>query len=177
MLEDKPWNGDYAIQNANRDIERSRNGFGMKKPVKVPFSNKYLTEQCLADKRMDDMFRLARQGHGFYNCREFSAFLTWILVRQAGLSEQMCEAKLRELNGYFHAPLSDRELLRTARGRDKNYWYRNETIRDRLGLSLVDGFFVSRRAREFKNCAGKTRRHKKLIAGLVLLGKKDSGER
>ena len=131
-----------------------------------------MTAYWLAKKRMDDMFRLARQGHGFYNCRELAAHLLWIWVRQEELSPLECEMKLRELNGYFHAPLSDRELLRIARGRDKIYLYRNQTIRDRLGLSELDGFFASRRAREFKDRAGKARKHKKLIAGLVLLGKK-----
>jgi hypothetical protein len=98
--------------------------------------------------------------------------MMWIWLRQLELSSSECEMKMRELNGYFHAPLSDRELLHTARGRDKDYWYRNQTIRDRLGLLESEGFFVSRRAREFKDRAGKAGRYKKLIAGLVLLGKK-----
>ena len=131
-----------------------------------------MTAQWLAKKRIDEMFRLARQGHGFLNCREVAAHMLWIWVRQLGLSLPECEIKMRELNGYFHTPLSDRELLHTARGRDKDYWYRNQTIRDRLGLLESEEFFVSHRAREFKNRAGKACLHKKLIAGLVLLGKK-----
>jgi DNA-binding NarL/FixJ family response regulator len=41
-----------------------------------------------------------------------------------------------------------------------------------LGLTGSDGFFVGHSAREFKDRAGKAKKHKKLIAGLVLLGKK-----
>ena len=172
MLSDKPWNGDYAKQNANQDIERCRNGYGKKSTVRIPFANKFMTEQWLANKRIGEMFRLARWGHGFYDCRESAAHMMWSWVRQVNLSPAECESKLRELNEYFHAPLSESELLKTARGGEKIYWYRNQTIRDRLGLAPSDGFFVSRRAREFKDRAGKARRHKKLIAGLILLGKK-----
>ena len=120
------------------------------------------------------MLALARSGWGFWHCREKAAHLMWIWGRDAGLSISECEERLCQLNAMYHAPLSERELLRTARGNDKSYSYTNESIRNVLGLDRSDGFFVGHRAREFKNRAGKSKRHKKLIAALVLIGKKIS---
>ena len=174
MLEDKPWNGAYAIMNANRDIDRFRNGFVFKQNASTPYINSGMTSQWLGIKRMSEMFALARSGWEFWSCREKAAHLMWIWGRDARLSTEECEFKLHRLNEQFHSPLSERELLRTARGRDKQYHYKNETIRAVLGLDGSEGFFVGKRSREFKNRAGKAKRHKKLIAALVMLGKKIS---
>jgi len=172
VLEDKPWNGDYAIKNANRDIERSRNGFGKKSPIKAPLVNKDMTAAWLGTKRLNELFHLADQGWGFINCREKTAHLAWIWLRDAGFAMPECEMQLRRLNELFYAPLSIRELLYTAKGNGKNYRYSNQTIRSLLGLDGSEGFFIGHRSREFKDRAGKARKHKRLIAGLVLLGKK-----
>ena len=170
-LEERPWNGAYAITNAKRDIDRFRNGF-IEKPV--PYAYTGMTSQCLGIKRFHEMFSLARSGWGFWQCREKAAHLTWIWGCDAGFSTSECEEKLRQLNSLFYAPLSERELLKTAKGSGKSYRYKNESIRDALGLDGSEGFFVGRRSREFKDREGKAKRHKKLIAALVLLGKKIS---
>jgi hypothetical protein len=173
-LEDQPWNGAYAIMNASRDIERFRNGFYKKQHESIFIAGSKMTAQYLGIKRMNEMFTLARSGWGFWYCREKAAHLMWIWGRDAGLSETECEAKLHQLNAMYHAPLLERELLRTARGNNKSYYYTNNRIREILGLDGSEGFFVGRRAREFKDRVGKAKRHKKLIAALVLLGKKIS---
>lgn len=173
-LEEHPWNGAYAIINANRDIERCRNGFNTKQNIPAPFIGSGMTAQCLGVKRMHSILALARDGWGFWNCREKAAHLMWIWCRDAGLPILECEKNLRQLNTHFHAPLSERELLRTARGNDKSYHYTNKSIRDVLGLDGSEGYFNGSRTREFKDRAGKAKRHKKMIAALVVLGKKIS---
>jgi len=172
MLDDKPWNGAYAVINANRDIDRSRNGYGQKRRRFAPVFNNHKTAEWLGAKRLAELFSLARQGWGFQNCREKTAHLAWIWARDSGLCVSECEERLRRLNELFHAPLSERELLRTARGNGKSYRYTNERIRFELGLDGSEGYFIGRSSREFKDRAGKAKRHKKLISALVLLGKK-----
>jgi len=170
LIEDKPWNGTYAMQNSMRDIDRSRNGF--RKKTQITFSNRNMTSAWLGTKRLNELFRLAENGWGFMNCREITAHMAWIWAKDVGLYAEECEALLRRLNTLFYEPLSERELLYTAKGNGKSYLYRNETIRFKLGLEGSDGFFAGRRVREFKDRSGKAQRHKKLIAGLVLLGRK-----
>lgn len=172
LLEDKPWNGVYAVMNANRDIDRSRNGYGKKSHKLATFFNSHHTTKWLGAKRLAELFSLARQGWGFQNCREKTAHLAWIWARDAGLSTSECEEKLKCLNKLFYAPLSNCELLHTARGNDKSYRYTNERIRFELGLNGSEGYFVGHPSREFKDRAGKAKRHKKLIAAFVLMGKK-----
>ena len=172
LLEDKPWNGEYAIQNSIWDIERCRNGFGKKLSTFIPFVSRNMTSVWLGTKRLNELFRLAGSGWGFIGCREITAHLAWIWAKNAGLSAQDCETALRRLNELFYEPLSERELLYTAKGNGKSYLYRNETIRFKLGLDGSEGFFVGHRSREFKDRFGKAQKHKKLIAGLVLMGRK-----
>ena len=170
LIEDKPWNGAYAVQNSMRDIDRCRNGF--RKKTQIPLVNRNMTSAWLGMKRLNELFRLAGNGWGFMNCREITAHMAWVWAKDSGLSAQECEAVLRRLNELFYEPLSERELLYTAKGNGKSYLYRNETIRFKLGLDGSEGFFIGRRAREFQDRSGKAQRHKKLIAGLVLLGRK-----
>lgn len=101
-----------------------------------------------------------------------AAHFAWMWGRDAGLSEKKIREKLRELNDWYYEPLSERELFYTARGNGKSYKYTNERIRLDLGLDGSEGYFIGKPSREFKNRAGKTRLHKKLIAALVLAGKK-----
>jgi len=169
-IEDRPWYGPYAVMNSSRDIDRCRNGYS--KRINKPATGYVMTSQWLGIKRLNELLSLAKSGWGFMNCREKSSHLAWIWARDAGFSVSECEDKLRRLNEMFYAPLSERELLRTAKGNGKSYCYTNERIRSELGLSASDGFFVGGRSREFKDRKRKTRRHKKLIAALVLVGKK-----
>jgi hypothetical protein len=171
-LDECPWNGTYAIINASRDIEYIRSGF-KKKQSAFPFASQ-MTSEWLGSKRIYEMFALARSGWGFWNCREKAAHLMWVWCRDTGLPIEECEEKLCQLNDMYHTPLSKRELLRTARGNDKSYYYTNNSIRSVLGLDGSEGFFVGHHVREFKDREGKAKRHKKLIAALVMLGKKIS---
>ena len=173
LLDERKWNGAYAIMNAYRDIEHSRNGYGgTHRKLFKRNAGDNMTAHCLGIKRLNELFALARQGWGFIGCREKTAHLAWIWSRDAGLSRQETEYRLRELNRLFYAPLSERELLYTARGSGKQYKYTNERIRTELGLDGTEGFFTGRRSREGKNRAKITTIHKKKIATLVLAGKK-----
>jgi hypothetical protein len=158
--------------NANRDIYKCRNGYGKKPDKGLPFIGSGMTSKWLGLKRLNELFSLAKSGWGFMNCREISSHFAWMWARDAGFSMTECEERLRKLNELFHEPLSERELLRTAKGNGKSYRYTNERIRSELGLSASDGFFAGRRTREFKDREGKTKYHKKMIAALILLGKK-----
>ena len=168
-LMDKPWKGEYALRNAYRDIERARNGYG-RKPCET--GRYIMTKERLGTKRLNELIELARSGWGFERCREMAAHFAWMWGRDAGLSEKKIREKLRELNDWYYEPLSERELFYTARGNGKSYKYTNERIRLDLGLDGLEGYFIGKPSREFKNRAGKTRLHKKLIAALVLAGKK-----
>ena len=173
-LEERPWNGAYALMSANLDIELFRNGHMRKIAfVKTP-PKAGMTAQWLGAKRLNELFLLARSGWGFINCREKTSHLAWIWARDAGFSMSECEDKLRQLNEYFHMPLRERELFHIAKGNGKSYWYTNERIRFELGLDVSDGYFVNFRSREFKDREGKAKLHKKLISTMVLIGKKIS---
>ena len=168
-LMEKPWKGEYAIKSAYRDIERARNGYG---PRYYEADKFMMTKQSLGRKRMKELMGLAQSGWGFHRCRELAAHFAWIWGQDAGWSDEKVKEWLLELNGYFHKPLCERELFRTAKGNGKSYRYTNERIRLDLGLDGSEGYFTGRPLRKCKNRAGKTRLHKKLIAALVLAGKK-----
>lgn len=172
MLDEKKWNGTYALMNAYRDIEHSRHGYGGTLRKLFRYAGGDMTAHCLGVKRLNELFALAHQGWGFIGCREKAAHLAWIWSRDAGLSQRETEHRLRELNRLFYAPLSERELLYTARGSGKQYKYTNERIRMELGLDGTEGFFSGRRSRKGKNRTKTTVIHKKKIAALVLAGKK-----
>ena len=173
LLDEKKWNGTYAIMNAYRDIEHSRHGYGnTSRNLFKRFIGDNMTAHCLGIKRLNELFALARQGWGFVGCREKTAHLVWIWSRDAGLSQQETEYRLHELNRLFYSPLSERELLYTARGSGKQYKYTNKRIRMELGLDGTEGFFLGRRSHAGKDRAKTTAVHKKKIAELVLAGKK-----
>ena len=131
-----------------------------------------MTKQFLGAKRLRELFRLAHAGWEFQNCRELAAHFVWVWGRDAELSEDEIRDKLLELNASFYRPISEKELFYTAKGNGKSYRYTNVRIRLALGLDDSEGYFTDRRSREYKDRAGKTRRHKKWIAALVLAGKK-----
>ena len=168
-ISDIPWNGDYAVVNARRDIERMRFGYGQSERRSKPYT---MTKQFLGAKRLRELLRLAHAGWGFQNCRELAAHFAWVWGRDAELSEDEIRDKLLELNACFYRPLSEKELFYTAKGNGKSYRYTNVRIRLTLGLDDSEGYFTGRRSREYKDRAGTTRRHKKWIAALVLAGKK-----
>lgn len=97
---------------------------------------------------------------------------TWVWGRDAELSEHEIRDRLLELNACVYRPISEKELFYTAKGNGKSYQYTNIRIRLALGLDDSEGYFTDRRSREYKDRAGKTRRHKKWIAALVLARKK-----
>ena len=166
---EKPWKGEFAIKSAYRDIERARNGYGPKPYEADKF---IMTKKSLGIKRLKELMGLAQSGWRFEHCRELAAHFAWIWGKDAEWSDEEIQEWLLELNGYFHVPLCERELFRTAKGNGKSYKYTNERIRLDLGLDGSEGYFTGRPLRKFKDRAGKTRLHKKLIAALVLAGKK-----
>lgn len=168
-LSDVPWRGTYAVANARRDIERAPFGYGQSDRRSGPYT---MTKQFLGAKRPQELLRPAHAGWGFQDCRELAAHFAWIWGRDAELSGDEIQDKLREMNACFYQPISERELFYTVRGDGKSYPYTNARIRLTLGLDSSEGYFAGRRSREFKNRAGKTRLHKKWIASLVLAGKK-----
>lgn len=168
-LMEKPWKGEYAINSAYRDIERTRNGYGQKPYEADKF---VVSKKGLGIKRLKELMGLAQSGWRFEHCRELSAHFVWVWGKDAGWSDEEIQDWLLELNGYFHEPLCERELFRTAKGNGKSYRYTNERIRLNLGLDGSEGYFTGHPLRKCKDRAGKTRLHKKLIAALVLAGKK-----
>lgn len=97
---------------------------------------------------------------------------TWVWGRDAELSEDEIRDRLLELSACVYQPLLGKELFYTAKENGKSYQYTNIRIRLALGLDDSERYFTDRRSREYKDRAGKTRRHKKWIAALVLARKK-----
>lgn len=121
---------------------------------------------------MKELMGPAQSGWRFEHCRELAAHFAWIWGKDAGWGDEEIRGWLLEFNGYFHEPLCKRELFHTAKGNGKSYRYTNKRIRLDLGLDGSEGYFTGRLLRKCKDRASKTRLHKKLIAALVLAGKK-----
>lgn len=166
---EKPWKGEYAVKSAYRDIERARNGDD---PRSYEADKFMMTKKSLGTKRLRELIGLAQSGWRFEHCREVAAHFAWIWGKDAGWEDEEIREWLLELNGYFHEPLCQRELFRMAKGNGKSYLYTNEPIRLNLGLDGSECYFTGRPLRKFKDRVGKTRLYKRLIAALVLAGKK-----
>lgn len=137
-LMEKPWKGEYAINSAYRDIERTRNEYGPK-PYKT--EKFMMSKKSLGTKRLKELMGLAQSGWRFEHCRELAAHFVWIWGQDAEWSDEKIKEWLWELNGYFHEPLHEQELFRTAKGNGKSYRYTNERIRLDLGLDGSEGYF------------------------------------
>ena len=166
---DKPWRGEFAIPNVYRDIERARNGYG---PKPYEADKVTMSKKSLGRKRMKELMGPAQSGWRFEHCRELAAHFAWIWGKDAGGEEEEIWERLLELNRYFHKSLCKQELFRTAKVNGKSYKHTNERIRFDLGLDGSGGDFSGRPSRKYKDRAGKTRLHKKLIATLILAGKR-----
>jgi len=172
LVDEKRWNGQYAVINAFRDIENTRAEGGRKNKIFKPFFGHGMTAHYLGVKRLNELMSLAEHDWGFSGCREKAGHLAWVWARDAGMDEMEIKEYLIKLNKLFYAPLTVRELFYTARGSGKSYKYTNERIRSVLGIDSSDGYFTGGRSRKFKDRAGKAKKHKKMIAALILAGKK-----
>lgn len=173
-LNDRKLKYTYAIKNCKHRIKVYSEGRMVKPYKKMTFKKKWTsvilrTPKDLALKRMDELFVLAKSGHGFYRCRELACFLLRVFCDDAGYSYEDKIAKMEELNRLFYEPLAHTELMRTAR-QQRHYKFTNGKIREMLGLSETEGFFVGKRV--FKNKAEQIKNDIKAIAELVKNGLK-----
>lgn len=161
------WNYDYLMSNLNRSILNIR----MPKRSTVIARSRFRigTPEALAERRIQELLRLADSGYRFPNCRELACFILWNNALILRWNETTIAQALRRLNKCFHAPLSERELFRCARTK-RHYKMTNVKIRALLNLEddYTDFFCGKRRSKGRKAL---TQLHMRLIASLVKAGK------
>lgn len=159
------WNYDYLVANLNRSIVKLRTP-AQKACVKPNY--RMGTPEALAERRINEILRLADSNYSFSNCRELACFLIWNNAIVLKWDKTMIAETLRNLNKKFYAPLPERELLRCAKAR-RHYKMTNAKIRSMLNLEddYADFFIGKRRSKGRKE---KTQLHLRLIAGLVRAG-------
>lgn len=166
VCEGEQWEGNRKL----RDLRAERDKMLGKSPSKKKGSApKHCSEERskqLSLNRMNALFRLAKSGKDFYECREMACFLLQNWCAQAEVTVEQTTRYLQALNTYFYEPLSDQELFITSSAA-KAYFYTNESIAQALLLTSDEQkvMFPSRRPGNRKS---RTIAEKMAIAKLTL---------